>query len=285
MNFFLGCAVWAYKDWVGHFYPAKTPQKDFLRLYAERLTAVEGNTTFYAIPEEKTVAKWTLQTPPTFRFCLKFPREITHNGLLQPAVPQALSFLQIISNLGDRLGPTFAQLPPRYGPEYMDDLAEFLTALPRQRLPIAVEFRHPDWFIDPYWHQANVMLQRLGVAKVLLDTRAVYSTTDDPQQNSPTRKPKLPVIPETTNNSTIVRFISHPHRSDINRTYLQEWVGYIENWLQEGKRVYFFVHCPEEIHSPGIAWEFQQILEQRGVSVPSLPPQQQSLPPQQLNLF
>ncbi len=113
MNFFLGCAVWAYKDWVGHFYPAKTPQRDFLRLYAERLTAVEGNTTFYAIPEEKTVAKWASQTPPTFQFCLKFPREITHNGWLQPAVPQALSFLQIISNLGDRLGPTFAQFPPQ----------------------------------------------------------------------------------------------------------------------------------------------------------------------------
>jgi len=129
------------------------------------------------------------------------------------------------------------------------------------------------------------MLQRLDVAKVLLDTRPVYSTTDDPQRNAPTRKPKLPAIPETTNHSTIVRFIGHPHRRDINRSYLQEWAGYIETWLQEDRQIYFFVHCPQEVHSPGMAWEFQQMLEQRGLPVPSLPWQQSPRSPQQLTLF
>ncbi|MGK7947197.1 MAG: DUF72 domain-containing protein, partial [Microcystaceae cyanobacterium] len=49
MTFYLGCAVWSYEGWLGSFYPTKTPKKDFLSLYSQRLTAVEGNTTFYAV--------------------------------------------------------------------------------------------------------------------------------------------------------------------------------------------------------------------------------------------
>ena len=45
-SYFTGCAVWAFKDWVGEFYPRGSKAGDFLRLYGDRMTAVEGNTTF-----------------------------------------------------------------------------------------------------------------------------------------------------------------------------------------------------------------------------------------------
>ena len=48
--FYIGCPLWGYKEWVGNFLPAHTPARDFLRLYSRRLTAVEGNTIFYALP-------------------------------------------------------------------------------------------------------------------------------------------------------------------------------------------------------------------------------------------
>ncbi|EAW38849.1 hypothetical protein [Lyngbya sp. PCC 8106] len=32
-QFFLGCAVWAYKDWIGDFYPPGSRSTDFLKLY------------------------------------------------------------------------------------------------------------------------------------------------------------------------------------------------------------------------------------------------------------
>lgn len=72
-QFWLGCAVWSYKGWVGDFYPTGSRPRDFLSLYSERLNAVEGNTTFYAVPDEKTVHKWVSQTPAIFKFCPKFP--------------------------------------------------------------------------------------------------------------------------------------------------------------------------------------------------------------------
>jgi len=45
--FYIGCAVWGYKDWVGELFPSGSKNADFLSLYSRRLTTVEGNTTFY----------------------------------------------------------------------------------------------------------------------------------------------------------------------------------------------------------------------------------------------
>jgi len=47
-NFYIGCAVWGYKDWLGDLFPPGSKAADFLALYSRRLTTVEGNTTFYA---------------------------------------------------------------------------------------------------------------------------------------------------------------------------------------------------------------------------------------------
>jgi uncharacterized protein YecE (DUF72 family) len=46
-RFYIGCAVWASKDWLGELFSPGSKSADFLALYSRRLTAVEGNTTFY----------------------------------------------------------------------------------------------------------------------------------------------------------------------------------------------------------------------------------------------
>jgi uncharacterized protein YecE (DUF72 family) len=77
--------MWGYKEWVGNFFPLHTSSGDFLRLYSRRLTAVEGNTSFYAIPSAETVTHWYTETPPEFRFCFKIPRDISTHPTLKPA--------------------------------------------------------------------------------------------------------------------------------------------------------------------------------------------------------
>lgn len=57
MNFYIGCAVWAFKDWVGEFYPSKSRASDFLSLYSRHLTTVEGNTTFYSVPNADMIKR------------------------------------------------------------------------------------------------------------------------------------------------------------------------------------------------------------------------------------
>jgi uncharacterized protein YecE (DUF72 family) len=284
MNFFIGCAVWAYKGWVGEFYPPGSRATEFLRLYSRRLTTVEGNTTFYAVPNQETISRWVAETPSSFEFCLKLPRDITHKGLLQPNIPAALKFLHQMQPLEKRLGPMFAQLPPSYSPKLINDLTTFLEAWPRDTAPLALEVRHSDWFQEPYTSQLTALLKNLGVGRVLLDSRPIYNGEDDPQLQSERRKPKLPVQFSVTAPFSLIRFISHPTLSE-NQSFMVEWVTQIQQWLQTGTRIYFFVHCPIEERSPHTARHFQNLLEQSGVKVPTLPWNHPDHPPNQLSLW
>lgn len=282
--FFLGCAVWSFKGWVGEFFPPRSQSANFLRLYSQRLTAVEGNTTFYATPERKTIARWVEDTPPGFKFCPKLPRELTHQRSLQRSIAGALQFLTLMQGLGDRLGPIFAQLPPYYGPRQFNDLFAFLSAWPREESPLALEVRHPDWFKEPFASTLNDSLQQLGVGRVALDTRPIYEGPNHSQVGSERKKPKLPLQPLMTASFSLIRFISHPDR-EFNRPYLEEWGERVRHWLQQRKQIYFFVHCPIELQSPGTALLFQQLLEHSGVGVPPLPKAALDEGPTQLNLF
>ena len=283
-NFFLGCAVWAYKGWLGDFFPPQSRAADFLRLYSQRLTAVEINATFYGVPSRETVTRWAAETPPSFQFCSKLPRDLTHKGLLQPSIPQALTFGKLMQTLGDRLGPIFAQLPPSYGPAMLNDLSAFLSAWSQHEIPLAVEVRHPDWFREPHTSALTSLLDRLGIGRVLLDTRPIYEGPNDPQIGMERRKPKLPLRPSVTAPFSLVRFITHPQR-ESNKLFMEEWGTHVERWLRQGTRIYFFVHCPIEEHSPGTARYFQRLLEQRKIPVPPLPWNAIPSTPTQLSLF
>ncbi len=287
-NFRLGLAVWAFKDWVGNFYPPKSQATNFLRLYGDRMLAVEGNTTFYSVPSAQMVRRWADNTPDDFRFCPKLPRTVTHEGPLMAHLPAALSFATLMQGLGKKLGPVMAQLPPSYSPAAFDDLEKFLTAWPRATVPISVEVRHLDWFGEKYAARLATLLTRLNVGRVLLDTRTMYEWEGeggaDPQLHSNRRKPKVPLQPIVTADFAIVRYISHP-RLRRNQDYLAGWVSQVNDWLVTGKHVYFFVHCPMEVESPAIAQYFQSQLEAAKAPVPPLPWNELAQPPDQLALF
>ncbi len=186
--------------------------------------------------------------------------------------------------LGKHLGPMFAQLPPSYAPALLDDLTNFLEAWPRTEASLALEVRHPDWFKEPHASNLTALLEKLGVGRVLLDSRPIYTGDDDPQLQSERRKPKLPLQLSVTAPFTLIRFISHPNLS-VNQPFMEEWVRQIQQWLQMGVRIYFFVHCPIEARSPNTARHFQQLLEQSGTLVPPLPWNNLEHPPNQLNLW
>jgi uncharacterized protein YecE (DUF72 family) len=292
LKFYLGCAVWAYKGWVGDFYPKGSRSTEFLQLYSDRLATVEVNSTFYVLPDLQTVERWAKDTPANFKFCPKFPKQLTHNGLLLPYLDQALHFLNLMSGFGDRLGVLFVQLPPSYSPANFADLENFLRALPTKNYQIALEVRHGDWFKSPHCDRLNTLLQNLGVGRVLLDSRPIYDlplgNEIDPALSIPVqqerRKPNLPLQPIVTAPVSIVRFISHPDR-DLNIRFWQEWVTYLQDWLANETQVYFFVHCPIEERSPHNAKYFQEMLEKANVPVPALPWNDLTPPPQQLTLF
>lgn len=284
MNFAIGCAVWGHKSWVGELYPKGSKAAEFLQLYAQRFRIVEGNTTFYAVPNQDTIAQWVSQMSPGFKFCPKLPRQITHNGLLEPSISKALKFVEQMQGLGEHQGPIFAQLPPNYQPSLLDDLAAFLEALSSTQTSLALEVRHADWFQEPHASYLNSLLQQLNIGRVILDTRPAYIRSENFSEPVEPRKPKVPVQPVMTAPFTLVRFISHPDQA-VNQPLMEEWVSWIDKWLNLGKSIYFFVHCPIEKYSPRNVRYFQQLLEQRHLPVPGLPWNNLNPPPIQLNLF
>lgn len=285
--FRIGCAIWAYKDWVGGLYPNGSRPAEFLRLYGQRFTTVEGNTTFYSTPDEPTVKRWAVDMPAGFHFCPKLPRDVSHQGLLAPRLPAAIAFLDRMAGLGDRLGPIFLQLPPSYGPAQQEDLRTFLEGWPHDRAELAVEVRHLDWFREANTIELTYLLADYNTSRVLLDTRPIYDCPDDPQIESERKKPRVPLHKTLTTDTALIRYISHPSL-DFNEPYFQDWARQITAWLQADKRVYLFIHCPVEEHSPRNARQFQYWLEQAGAPVPPLPWDAIAQPPeepQQLSLF
>jgi len=262
MNLYLGCPIWSFKGWVGNFYPQGTKPGDFLREYTRRLTTVEGNTTFYAIPSKQTIQGWATEIPDGFHFCPKLPRAISHEGNLTQHIEDALSFVDIMSPLGLRLGPMFLQLPPRYSPSLLADLEGFLNEWPRH-VRLAVEVRHLDWFDAPHHGKLNQLLTKHNMARVVIDTRPIRNLRGDKSLRGSAyeslleareRKPDVPVIPERTSDFIFIRYIGHPQLT-YNTVFLDEWTDYLASQLREDTDAYIFCHSPDNMLAPYLCRE------------------------------
>lgn len=268
---YLGLPVWNRADWTGELYPPGTPAGQRLAAYARIFNAVEGNTTFYATPPPATVERWLSQTGPEFRFCFKLPRTITHDRLLVHATREAEGFLHVLEPLRSRLGPVLVQLPPRFGPERLPVLEDFLLALP----PVAsyaVEMRHPGLFDGAAAAELRAMLGELGVDWVILDTRGVHEAEgDDPALvQAHQRKPRLPATAVATARRPVLRYVANPDLP-ANDARLSAWADQAAAWLGQGREPFLFMHVPDDFHAPRLARRFFELLRARA-SVGRLPP-------------
>lgn len=234
MSLYLGAPGWALKSWVGTFFPAGAKRRDFLGLYSRRLNAVEGNTTFYATPSADTVARWIAETPPGFKFCLKFPKLISHEKRLRDAGAETAEFVARLEQLGDRRGPAILQLPPTFGARGLPALTAYLDQLPgpASGLRWAVEVRHADYFGGPAEAVLDEALAERGVARVLYDVRGLRAAepNDEATRTAQARKPDVPVRFTRTANFAFVRYISHP-AVEANGPWLDEWADRVSEWL------------------------------------------------------
>jgi uncharacterized protein YecE (DUF72 family) len=269
-GYYLGCPGWGLKSWVGRLFPAGTRATEFLERYAEVFNTVEGNTTFYALPAAETVARWRDQVPDDFRFCFKFPREISHDKLLIDCGAEVAIFLNRVAPLGDKLGTLFLQLPPRFDGSQLPRLRAFLERLPRS-LRYAVELRHASFFHDgPDEADALALLRAHRVDLVTMDTRGVHAGKSLRFADVRARKPDLPVRIRSTADRPIVRCVPH-EELDAARGFVESWAPQLARWIREGKRPYFFMHAPDDVLAPENAYTFHAMLR-RELDVGDLPP-------------
>ncbi|HRY28412.1 MAG TPA: DUF72 domain-containing protein [Elusimicrobiota bacterium] len=199
----VGCAAWLDRSLLkdGDFYPRKTmTSRDRLAWYARFFPFVEVNSSYYALPAPPTVSQWAEATPPGFLFGVKAWGPLTGHTVQALAVPPALRryFLNVPRNArgeiearhfppsareasfellreavsplvrSGKLGYLLFQMAP-----WVSDTAEgrrALAALPRRfpSIPVAVEFRHPDW-IPGRTEDTLKFLEDNGLSHVAVD--------------------------------------------------------------------------------------------------------------------
>jgi uncharacterized protein YecE (DUF72 family) len=172
-----GTMGFSYSDWAGVFYPPGTKPGDYLSYYARHFDTVELDTTFHATPPVDRVRRWVDVTPPSFRFCVKTPRDVTHEGSVARRVGPMLQFIDVMRAFGPKLSAVLIQLPPSCGIDQFDDLDTLLSALPTD-VRFAVEFRNGTW-----GEQRTLDLLRqhgtaLVVAEYLSRPRRLHLTAD-----------------------------------------------------------------------------------------------------------
>jgi uncharacterized protein YecE (DUF72 family) len=136
-----------------------------LERYAQRLNAVEINSSFYRHHRVQTYKRWADSVPARFRFAVKIPRALTHDGELAP-IPEVLDqFAAEVHGLGSKLGVLLVQLPPKLAFEAPIARRFFRELRKRIDVPIACEPRHPSWGSQ----RAVDLLIQYAVARVAAD--------------------------------------------------------------------------------------------------------------------
>lgn len=177
MQIHVGTSGYAFKEWKGAFYPEKIPAKAMLGFYAQRLSAVEINYTFYHLPTPAVLGGWAAQVPDGFAFALKASQVITHRKRLRQAAEETGFFFQSLAALGNKAGPVLFQFPPFFHAD-PTALKEYLPLLPADRR-CAFEFRHPSWLVP----EILELLRAHGHSLCLADTdeqplKELVSTAD-----------------------------------------------------------------------------------------------------------
>jgi len=269
--------MWTHRAWPWH----ALPSQERLRAYSATCTAVEGNTTFYAMPARETVASWAAQTDPDFRFVVKLPRVVTHVLRLGAVATEMRSFLNVMEPLGPRTHALWIQLPGSFGPDDVPVLARFMRRLPAEHR-YAVEVRHPAFFDDG--RGTGVLAEALAAVDaewVPFDTTAFFAggpPTSDDERDAWAKKPRMPLRTHALTDRPIVRYLG---RDDPARTVegWARWVDVVVGWLGEGRSPTVFVHTPDNADAPALARRFHDEVRAR---VPALAP----LPePEPLTLF
>jgi uncharacterized protein YecE (DUF72 family) len=253
---YLGCPVWNSDHWHGQVFPEGTKRPQWLSWYTRMFNCVEGNSSFYSIPRPEHVLRWGQEAAKGFRFCFKFPREISHERSLERAGEPTRQFLSVVEMLGqaERLGPTFLQLGPGFAADRFESLSKYLRGLPRE-FPWAVEVRHASWF-DGGEHEQRLdeLLLDLKIDRVIFDSRPLYHLPpeDEVERESQRRKPKSPLRKTVTGQMPMLRLIGR-NRIELVDPFLDEWIPTLVEWMERGLKPVVFTHAPDDAFAPALA--------------------------------
>src|SRR5687768_8049978 len=293
----VGTSSWADPGFVEDWYPRGLPARDRLAWYAERFEAVEVNSSFYAVPEARTVRRWVEQTPDQFVFDYKLHRLLSRHSapldslppalrdkarttsrgrvVLRPETEQAMveETLAAVAPLEEagKFGAFLLQLTPAFSPKdhKLEELRPLLEALaPRT---VAVELRHRGW-VDEKRLQDTL--------DFLVDRGAAFVGVDAPPGDHLTIMPPVDAV----TNSKLAYMRAHGRNTDGYLTgrsvaerfgweykgdELEEIAGRAHTLAEQADVVHVQFNNNRSANAPTSAREFRQKLGQDPGPVPA----------------
>ncbi|MEL0650397.1 DUF72 domain-containing protein [Algibacter sp. TI.3.09] len=247
-DIYVGCAKWNRADLKG-FYPRGT--KDELKYYASQFNSIELNATFYRIFPAEQFETWYNKTPEGFKFFPKLNQEISHYKRLHNIEGIVEQYLFNASHLKEKLGTVFLQMHSNFTPKDFDKVVSFAEKWPKS-IPLAIEFRHTDWYNDKVVSEdLYQLLEDKNISNVIVDTAG--------------RRDLMHM--RLTNSTAFVRYVGANHPSDYAR--LDDWIERLKLWNEQGvKEIDFFIHQNIEVESPLLsAYFIKQINEKLGYAL------------------
>ncbi len=253
----VGCAMWTNPAWPGRSIPRTTASGAELAAYSALLSAVEGNTTFYALPTKAVAQRWAEATPEHFRFMFKLPKTITHDRKLRNCADEVGTFFRTLDPCLPKMDPVAIQLPASFGPDSLNVLESFMRAAPTM-VRYGVEVRHPDFFDGGAQERSlNDLLATFGADRIIFDSRAVFAgpRITPAEHEAFENKPRLPVRAVATSTTPIVRFIGQTN-PDANPTFWEPWVQTVVRWLRDDRSPIVFIHTPDNAAAIDLSRQF-----------------------------
>ena len=244
----IGCAKWNKTDLKG-FYPKGT--KDELVYYSTQFNSIELNATFYGMPTPDQVVVWKDKTPDGFKFFPKISNSISHYSRLLNVTDKVTQFATSVLNFDEKLGMVFLQLHDNYKPKDYDRLEKFIKEWP-QEVPLAVELRNSEWFLDEaILDKVCQLFEDHKITNIIVDTAG--------------RRDMLHM--RLTTSTAFIRYVGA--NSDSDYTRLDDWLERLIEWKKFGlKNLYFFVHQNIEKASPLLsAYFIEKVNKELGVNI------------------
>lgn len=242
-KFHIGCAKWNKTD-LKNFYPRGT--KNELEYYSGEFNSIELNATFYRFFPPEQFAKWKDTVGDHFRFFPKVTQNISQFKRLKDSEELVDQYIHGVSHLEDKLGGVFLQMIQNFAPKDFDRVVRFVEYWPKE-IPLAIEFRHTDWYND-----ANIANELYH----LYETHNISNIITDTAGRRDLMHMRL------TNPRVFIRYVGANHSSDYTR--LDDWVDRIKIWVDQGlEEVNFFVHQNLEKESPLLSTYFVRKLNEK----------------------
>jgi uncharacterized protein YecE (DUF72 family) len=225
----IGVSGWQYPDFSERFYPEGLKKREQLAYYARQFPTVEINNTFYQLPTEKSIQRWTEQVPADFIFSIKASRYITHlKNLLDPkeSLP---NFFNRTALFGEKIGPILFQLPPHWDIN-VTRLKQFIPELPGG-YRYAFELRNPSWLDEGIYD----VLRENGIAFCIYDINFRQS----------------PILATTDFIYIRLHGPGRAYNDPYDLDALGRWADRIRHWCGDGLDVY----CYFDNTHRGYAWE------------------------------